>query len=133
MSNVYYNPEDYGLKIVSQIDYSDGNYVFDTRVVWVEPATGNFYTARDSGCSCPVPFEDYSKTGNSYTTALDKLTDWTQLREEVFGEGDKYYMGNCSSAEDRIIFISEVRNAMIDSRKRLSTKTLDPSTRKPNK
>lgn len=59
MSNVYYNPEDQGLEQVAQIYYSDGGYCFDYRVIWRHTETGKLYTARDSGCSCPSPFEDY--------------------------------------------------------------------------
>ena len=58
MSNIYYNPEDYGLEIVRDIDRSSGNYEFDQFVVWRNIETNEFYFATDSGCSCPSPFED---------------------------------------------------------------------------
>lgn len=57
--NLYYNPEAHGLKIVDSIDFSSGSYEFDTRVIWTN-GKGVYYTARDSGCSCPSPFEDYT-------------------------------------------------------------------------
>lgn len=59
--NVYYNPEQFGLEQVAQIDYSDGCYCFDYRVVWRHTETRTLYSARDSGCSCPTPFEDFHK------------------------------------------------------------------------
>ena len=59
MANPYYNPEEMGLEIVAQIDYSDGSYQFDYRIVWRHKETGKLFTARDSGCSCPTPFEDF--------------------------------------------------------------------------
>jgi hypothetical protein len=58
--DVYNNPEKFGLEQVAQIDYSDGCYEFDYRVVWLHRDTGKLYTARDSGCSCPSPFEEYT-------------------------------------------------------------------------
>ena len=56
--NIYYNPEKYDLENVYCHDYSDGSYCFDYRVIWKHTKTGEYYTARDSGCSCPSPFED---------------------------------------------------------------------------
>lgn len=58
MSNVYYEPNDFGLELVCELEYSSGHYEFDTRCVWRHTETGRLYTARDSGCSCPSPFED---------------------------------------------------------------------------
>lgn len=61
-SNIYYTPEAFGLERVAEIEYSDRNYVFDTRMVWRQTATGRLLTARDSGCSCPSPFENHNLT-----------------------------------------------------------------------
>lgn len=58
-SNVYYDAKDFGLTPVVEIEYSSGSYEFDTRVVW-RTADGKLLTARDSGCSCPTPFEDFA-------------------------------------------------------------------------
>ena len=63
--NPYYNPETMGLETIAMLEYSSGNYEFDTLVVWREIATGKLYSMRDSGCSCPVPFEEYD--------SIDKL------------------------------------------------------------
>ena len=59
-SNVYYSPEKFGLEEVGQIEWSEPDYSFDTTVVWKDEE-GNFYQARDSGCSCPSPFEDLTR------------------------------------------------------------------------
>lgn len=55
--SIYYNPEKFNLEEVAQHDFSSGSYEFDYRVVWRDKTTGKLYTARDSGCSCPTPFE----------------------------------------------------------------------------
>ena len=68
-NNPYYHPGQMGLGIVAQIDYSDGCHRFDLRVVWKHLKTGRFYAARDGGCSCPVPFEDYD--------TLEKLSPYS--------------------------------------------------------
>lgn len=77
MSNVYYDPEDFGLKVIGEVDYNEG-YEFDKRVVWRHKESGKLYTARDAGCSCASPFEDYDKLED-----LDELADMAALREEV--------------------------------------------------
>ena len=68
MSNPYYNPEDLGLEIFFEDDQG-GSYEFDMFVVW-KGANGVFYTATDSGCSCPSPFE--------WASGLDDLNQTTK-------------------------------------------------------
>lgn len=75
MPNAYYEPEKLGLKVVAEIEYSDGCYQFDTRVVWKHVPTGNLYTARDCGCSCPTPFEDYNSLESLERFNLRELED----------------------------------------------------------
>jgi hypothetical protein len=87
--NPYYNPEKFGLEIVAQVDYCSGSYEFDQRIIWKHKETGKLYTARDSGCSCPTPFEDYKK--------LEDLADYSYdfVRNEALEEARKeYYNGD---------------------------------------
>lgn len=53
--NVFYDPEKFGLKIVLTVE-RDLFYEFDMFVIWTDGE--RFYSATDSGCSCPIPFED---------------------------------------------------------------------------
>lgn len=85
-SNPYYNPEKCGLEIVAELEFSDGNYEFDTRVVWRDVKSGKLYTARDSGCSCPTPFDGYGKLDD-----LDELTDIGPLVREIDDERQSTY------------------------------------------
>lgn len=55
--NLYSSPVKCGLEEISQIEYSSGHYEFDIRAVWRQVSTGVLFTYRDSGCSCPMPFE----------------------------------------------------------------------------
>ena len=55
--NIYYNPERFGLKIVDAVEYGSGCYEFDLLVVWEDEA-GQLYYAEDTGCSCPMEFEN---------------------------------------------------------------------------
>lgn len=103
MSNVYYVPDNLGLTVVAEIEYSDQSYCFDTRVVWKD-TSGKLYTARDSGCSCPTPFEDYTTLESIDTFNMD------ELRSEVDAELKSSYRNiNGVQAKD---FISAVEAAL---------------------
>lgn len=102
MSNVYYQPGDFGLTVIAEIEYTDIGYEYDTRVVW-RTRDGRLVTARDAGCSCPTPFEQYTSVEE-----LDAL-DAPALEREVWQE---------MSASDGIphargyIFLAAVRRAL---------------------
>lgn len=51
-------------------DKSSGCYEFDTICFWATKE-GKVYTASDSGCSCPTPFEEYA--GENQIDILQKL------------------------------------------------------------
>lgn len=109
MANVYYDPEEFGLVGVDNIDYSSGSYEFDTRVVWFHEATGVFYTARDSGCSCPSPFEGYIGLDD-----LDVLTDTSDLRAEIReAQEGRYSSLSHQEAQD---FLTKVQDALDEVR-----------------
>lgn len=80
----YFQPEKFDLTPIAEIDYSDGEYRFDIRVVW-KHKDGKLYTARDSGCSCPSPFEDYLKLEDLEELDLQELD--TEVKEE---KGNKW-------------------------------------------
>lgn len=61
MSNLYYNPEDFDLELVTEHELDDEAYQFNVVAVWRNKSTGQLLWATDSGCSCPSPFEDYSE------------------------------------------------------------------------
>lgn len=65
--DVYYDPQHFGLVPVYEHNFIEEPYEFDIRMVWRHAETGKLYTARDSGCSCPSPFENY--------TSLDSLEE----------------------------------------------------------
>lgn len=57
MRNIYYSPEDFGLEVVGEMEWSEPDYSFDMLVVWKDQR-GQYWIGEDSGCSCPSPFED---------------------------------------------------------------------------
>lgn len=69
MSNIYYDPEDFGLEVVGSFEWSEPCYSFDTLAVWKE-RRGRYWIGEDSGCSCPSPFEnihDVNQLDGPYT------------------------------------------------------------------
>ena len=98
-ADVYYQPEEFGLTPVAEIEPTGLSWEFDIFAVWKD-AEGNFYWATDSGCSCPSPFEDYTSLdslskgskqealsageawkGDSYSAVSD--SDWAQFAERI--------------------------------------------------
>jgi len=98
-TNPYYNPNELGLKILHTHDFSDGNYCFDFRVVWLHEETRRLYTARDSGCSCPSPFENYNKVDDLEVADFVELID--EAREQQ--KSDWY------SGDDIAEYVSKLR------------------------
>jgi hypothetical protein len=53
------------LTYVGGFDWDHESYQFNETRVWKE-ARGRYYVASDSGCSCPMPFEDIDYTDQAY-------------------------------------------------------------------
>jgi hypothetical protein len=75
--NPHYNPENCGLELVADIELDNESYQFNLVVVWRDIKTGALYMGRDSGCSCPSPFEDVHGLED-----LERL-DFTALETDV--------------------------------------------------
>lgn len=100
-SNIYYSPEDFGLKIVSVLEMHEPDYDFDMTVAWQDIHTGDVYWAHDSGCSCPSPFENILEIG-----------DLTPVRntKEVSDFINNYWHQPSYSEKNR--FLNDIRKAM---------------------
>ena len=55
---MYYNPERYGLTVIGEVSWHLPSYDFDFTLVLADEE-GTLWWSRDSGCSCPAPFEDH--------------------------------------------------------------------------
>lgn len=85
--NPYYHPEQLGLEIVYQVDAIAG-YEFDMLVIWRRTSDGALLMATDSGCSCPVPFDDCELE----TATPEAVREW-------FDEDDGLRRGQCGAGE----------------------------------
>jgi len=104
--NPYYNPEDFGLSIVGSLEDPEACYTFNYLVAWGHDESGKVYWAKDSGCSCPTPFEDFYS-----------LEDLTLVTNETWGEFQKAVESHCcydpdTLAADRTALLSRV-SAMV--------------------
>lgn len=100
MANPYYSPEKLDLVPVAELELYEPSYSFDTVVVWRHTPTGQLYWAHDSGCSCPMPFEDY-----------DSLADLTKLSSENY-EDLKQFVSHSYDRAERTRFLRKVRDAL---------------------
>lgn len=103
--DLYGQPEAFGVQIVGDASWQADDYNFDFSVVWQSKEDPTlFYWARDSGCSCPSPFEDY--------TSL---------------EGDGYYTVNKGTKHDVIKDLLETLEVVKKQNQEYSWRTYDPS------
>lgn len=105
MNYIYCHPEDFELEVVDEIDYSSGSYEFDTRIVWKHIKTGKHYTARDSGCSCPLPFEDYTTIED-----LEEIGTIDSLKTEINKELNEDY--KYITVKDGNEFLNNVKKSL---------------------
>lgn len=95
MTNIYYNPEEFLLAEVGQIDFSDGCYRFDFTVVW-KREDGKFVYADDAGCSCPAPFEATTPADLTVATPTEIQAHLEQRAKDAYGDhseqGDRWAM-----------------------------------------
>lgn len=100
MSNIYYNPEDFGLKIVAEIEAGEP-WSYDGVVVWRHTNTERLYGGYDSTCSCYSPFE-----GVEGTSDLTPITDVADLDSLL---GQTYFRPDARAVLD---FKTKVRTAL---------------------
>jgi hypothetical protein len=95
VSNIYYEPEKFGLTILKSHDIA-GSYQFDMIVVW-RTDDGRFLVGQDSGCSCPSPFEDTGVRDLKEVESQADVADFARSRW-----GDSYYSWEGRTVEDDI-------------------------------
>lgn len=102
-NNVFDNPEKHGLTVVATIEAENLSYEFDIIAVWKHTETGKLYWAYDSGCSCPLPFENFTTI-----SSLTPLKNISVLQERLLSDGD-YITRSLANRND---FLRTVREAM---------------------
>lgn len=111
MSNIYYDPEKFGLRTIGEVEFSSGSYEFDTTVVWQDVETGALYVGDDSGCSCPCPFEGMGRDNLHPIDGLQTLLDYLDKRK-----AESYYYESADATEvaaECIALVNKVRDARV--------------------
>lgn len=86
--DMYGQPEAFGLTLVGCASDDTMDYQFDMFAVW-QDRDGVFYWAEDSGCSCPSPFENFTRldyedvTKGTASQCHGALDDWTTRATET--------------------------------------------------
>lgn len=99
--NPFYAPETLGLEMIS-FEEPGLSYEFNTLCFWSN-GQGMVYSASDSGCSCPTPFEDYE--GENQNEVLQKLerVGSKEQAEQIFdswnGRRDNQKLPQCEKDE----------------------------------
>lgn len=65
-----------GLKQIAELELSNSAWEFDLLGVWLDNK-GRYYLGTDAGCSCPIPWDNYSRE------ALTGPLTAEQAREEA--------------------------------------------------
>ena len=113
-TNPYNYPENRQVTLVVSKDVAD-EYEFDIFAVWAD-AEGNFYYARDSGCSCPTPFEDYQvePEGSADEYDYDKPVEVIPLAQSInMSSKEDVYRAVDTWVKDRASIYDEARNARL--------------------
>jgi hypothetical protein len=79
--NPYGNPGACGLELLAELRDPEASYSFSTILAWRDLETGDVYVGHDSGCSCPVPFEDFR--GLSDMTLITDRIDLERFVREI--------------------------------------------------
>ena len=98
--NPYYKPEHFGLELTS-VDQHNMSYEYNTLCFWATK-DGRVFTAQDSGCSCPTPFENYE--GKTQKDVLQKLeqvgsVDQAERTFDAWNDGIYSKQNRCSQSE----------------------------------
>jgi hypothetical protein len=73
-NNIYSNPENCGLEMIATAG-EEPDYDFSIVLFLRDKASGRYFVAYDSGCSCPSPFEDHRSVSDltEVTTRMEAI------------------------------------------------------------
>lgn len=102
-TNPYYSPNECGLEIFEQIDTA-GSYEFCMFVIWKKLDDDSLWYDVDSGCSCPVPFDNHRHN----LTKISKDT-WYNFEQSLKNHPD-------IKMSDYITILQKVKSYIRDSK-----------------
>lgn len=103
MPDVYYNPSDFNLTPVADIELDNESCSFNILSVW-KHKDGSFYYAQDSGCSCPSPFQDYHSIEQLQKLSVENFSELENITNKSRGATPmtiKYFLNAVKEAIDK--------------------------------
>lgn len=87
--NPYYDSDKLGWKKL-ELDQDDLAYEYNTLCFW-KTKTGLIFSASDSGCSCPIPFQDYEgETEEDIIKKLERIGSLDQATALISSWNERY-------------------------------------------
>lgn len=86
--NPYYDTEELGFKMISFDE--DFSYEYNT-LIFLANGKGQIFTAQDSGCSCPKPFEEYEGETQTDVEQLMERVGSVDQAKRIFNTWNKDY------------------------------------------
>ena len=116
VSDIYYDyPRAKAFEIVGQLNEPDMFYEFNTLAVFRHKPTGIMWYAISSGCSCPIPFEEYYVNYENLESDMDEINHRTfkTFKKEVMAfcaKGDRYH--STIPLDERKALVEKVRGLL---------------------
>ena len=98
---------------VCSVEWSGESWEFDLTAVFESKETGMLFYAEDSGCSCPIPFEEMSF---DYLKPILRLQDW--IDHTVSRMNDKYRRSDYDPT-DQVVYSVKVVSQKLQELRRL--------------
>ena len=99
-TSLYYaTDKSIGITLIGCMDDPNADYSFDLFFVFRDDASGRIFYGRDSGCSCPAPFENDTWNGPDDNT-FDEVTKQTydSFINEMWND---FYKGHSSLQDEK--------------------------------
>ena len=108
--NPYYNPQELELELIS-FDEPDLSYEYNTLCFWATK-DGQIYSASDSGCSCPTPFEEYDVPTTEELLPLLERVGTVEQAESIFESWTDRGYGNKLPNSDKQELVNWVKSIL---------------------
>ena len=108
------NDERYGThpyEMIGDVQWGYADYEFDLTAVFQHKPTGRLFLAHDSGCSCPIPFEDMTEEDATEITRLYDFDRIVQERLELLKE-ESDWRGGPEAVAATVDQIASLRNVV---------------------
>jgi len=102
-----------GFTKLDEIEWDNESYEFNLTGIWVRNSDGTLWTADDSGCSCPTPWENTTRLERLFS--IEPLVERYKRQTSTDETGYRYGSINLSEWDS---FKSTVEQAFADLAKR---------------